>query len=111
MNAFEAGQEFVHLERENLVAHGLRAKLVELDSPVRWIVDGRSVDERVLRLLKQPDRLSDMGTTRVPRRSTRSCFSPSDYDFHPDLLHGERTCAHSKGDAGVNVGQHHGCTA
>ncbi|WP_155627462.1 hypothetical protein [Burkholderia cepacia] len=61
MNAFEAGQEFVHLERENLVAPGLRAKPVELDSPVRWIVDGRSVDERVLRLLKQPDRSSDMG--------------------------------------------------
>ncbi|UEP33137.1 MULTISPECIES: hypothetical protein [unclassified Burkholderia] len=52
LDSLEAGKKLIHLEFENLVSLESRAEFVELDSPIRWIVDGRSVDEGVLRLLK-----------------------------------------------------------
>nr|WP_166723115.1 hypothetical protein [Burkholderia sp. Tr-862] len=52
LDSLEAGEKLIHLEFENLVSLESHAEFVELDSPVRWIIDGRSVDERMLRLLK-----------------------------------------------------------
>ncbi|WP_198404867.1 hypothetical protein [Burkholderia ambifaria] len=61
LDSLEADQKLIHLEFENLVSLESHAEFVELDSPVRGIVHGRSVDERMLRLLKQSDRSPDIG--------------------------------------------------
>ncbi|WP_175724190.1 hypothetical protein [Burkholderia ambifaria] len=52
LDSLEASKKLIHLEFEHLVALESQAELVELDSPVRGIIDGRSVDERMLRLFK-----------------------------------------------------------
>ncbi|WP_175760887.1 hypothetical protein [Burkholderia ambifaria] len=61
LDSLEASKKLIHLEFEDLVSLESHAEFVELDSPVRWIIDGRSVDERMLRLLKQSDRSPDIG--------------------------------------------------
>jgi hypothetical protein len=60
LDSLEASKKLIHLEFEHLVALESQAELVELDSPVRGIIDGRSVDERMLRLFKQSDRSPDI---------------------------------------------------
>jgi len=61
LDSLEASKKLIHLKFEDLVSLESHAEFVELDSPVRWIIDGRSVDERMLCLLKQSDRSPDIG--------------------------------------------------